>query len=245
MSLVQEITEQMIARIRSGETWFPSARKQHQCFRTTMPKINSVLTKMGLIERQPGKKTVVVRPVQSPLSSIIEQLLLDGHCTDIEDIVMAELQKRRSITIISNQADLIAHELADQIPINTTGVTVSEDPFAGEFHLALTDFAEYKKRLSFAIPNNVGIVTGSDYYWLQARAGLGTDPIYMRGDTVDSQRRILRLCPLIICDSLHYDYVNQLFSRTPYDQRSRCRIIMIPYVNPSSIVQLKRRLILC
>lgn len=242
MALRDEIAERMISQIRSGETWFPSARGNHECFRTTAPKINAMLIEMGLIRTQPGKKISVVPPMQSPLSSAIERLILDEDCPDVEAAVLAELNKRRSITIASEQADLITHELAGQIPISSHGgLIVSEDPFAGEFHLQLTDFAEYKKQIT--IPSSVGIVTQSDYYWLQARAGLGPDRIYMRGDTPDRRRKILRLCPLIICDSLHYDPLRELLSQTLDDQRSRCRIITIPYINQESVLQLKRRLL--
>ena len=201
--MYQEIADRMTAAIRSGETWFPSNRANMSCHRNTMTKVNKVLRSRGLITpSKKGERLKVVQPQQSLLGESIEALILSGLSPEeITQVVTSELEKRRSVTVVSKQANLIESELIG-IPISSSGLKVSDDP-DGEFHLKLTDFAKWKRERKLILPNTIGIITQSDYYFLQAKVGMGENVICIQGNDLRQKISIAKLCRVVIVDTLN------------------------------------------
>ena len=246
----KEIADRFTAKIRAGLDWLPSTRQladQTGVHRNTSAKAYQLLREIKLVkENIAGSKIQVVKSQQSQLTKAIEDLLLNGLTEpQIQQVIQSELDKRKSVKVISKQADLIEHELrAAGIPISSSGLTVSDDPADGEYHLLLTDFDRYRQQNNLRLPTTIGIITKSSYYYLQATVGLGggEDVTYLQGDTLERQILIAKMCKLVIVDALHSDYANIVRSLPIEDQAVR-QIVQVPYLQANTIDQLKERLL--
>lgn len=238
------LADQQTAMIRAGSLWLPSSRENPQCHRTTVPKINRELWRRGLVQFRKGRKAEVLTIQRSPLQQVVDDMLSSGlPASEIEHRLLREVRRRATITIQSQQSALIECELGGQFPLGPDGFVVSDDPGVGDYHLPLTDFAVYKKQQNLAVPSLVGIVTASSYYYLQASVGLGENSTYIQGGSLNNWRQIIRLCRLVICDSINYDSFMAEVKRAGIDNSAVSRVLRIPYLQPEYIDRLKGKIL--
>jgi hypothetical protein len=245
--LYQVLADQQTAMIRAGSRWLPSSRYNPQCHRTTVPKINRELWRRGLIQFRKGRKAEVLTVQRSPLQQVVDDMVSSGLPTsEIEHQLLREVRRRATVTIQSKQVDLIERELGGQFPLGPYGFVVSDDPGIGDYHLPLTDFAVYKKQQNLVVPSLVGIITASSYYYLQASVGLGETSTYIHGGSPNNWKQIIRLCRLVICDSINYDSFNSFMAKvrqSDIDNSAVSRVLHIPYLQPEYIDRLKEKIL--